>query len=275
MPLQIGVTGPEGRLGSELVRRGCAPVRCDITSTEAIRHALEAAPVPVIINAAAYTDVDGCEDPENQAKAVSVNTRGPGLLRQQFSGFLIHLSTGYVFDGYDGPYMENAAPNPISFYGMSKLGGEAAVQIGEPTLIVRVIDLFGHGPKSDFVRQIRDHLTLKQPIELPTNLYGSPTYIPHLAAALIHIAQTGPNATILHVAGDAVMSRFRWAQVIAKEFGLDADLIQPTDQTKGKAPRPMRGGLVVDKAKAMGIPIRSAMEGLHLLAEAEASIGTP
>jgi dTDP-4-dehydrorhamnose reductase len=270
----IGVTGPYGRLGSELVRRGCLPLDCNITSVESIRATLEAAPVPVIINAAAYTDVDGCEEPENQAKAVAVNTRGPGLLRQQFSGFLIHISTGYVFDGTDGPYAENAAPNPISFYGMSKLGGEAAVQIGAPTLIVRVLDLFGHGPKSDFVRQIRDHLTLKQPIELPANLYGSPTYIPHLAAALMHLAQTGPNTPILHVAGDAVLSRFRWAQMIAAEFGLDAELVLPTDITKGKAERPMRGGLIVDSAKAMGVPIRSAIEGLRLIREAEASIGT-
>ncbi|MCK5547668.1 MAG: NAD(P)-dependent oxidoreductase [Thermoplasmata archaeon] len=262
--MTIAVTGAKGRLGSELLERGCVPLECDISSRDEVREALERVQPLMIINCASYTAVDDCED--NFDDAILANTRGPGVLRTEFEGFFIHISTGYVFDGKAGPYDEEAPPNPISNYGWSKLGGEAAALARQPTLIIRTLDLFGSKKKTDFVRQIRDMLELAQPYQLPTNLYGSPTFIPHLVEgvlAAVSKAETG----ILNITGDMVVSRYTWGRMIAEAFGFDPDLIEPTDEIKGKAPRPLRGGLLVEKAKSHGIPIFSPEDGLKILAE--------
>lgn len=118
---RIAVTGRLGRLGSELVRRGCMPIQANILDWQALRKELDDLNPDVVINCAAYTDVDGCENAPR--KAAEVNTYGVYILAQAFTGKLIHISTDYIFDGRNGPYTEQDTPNPISIYGWSKLGG--------------------------------------------------------------------------------------------------------------------------------------------------------
>jgi dTDP-4-dehydrorhamnose reductase len=272
---KVAVTGPAGRLGRALVERGCEALHCDILKVDDLRAEIDRVQPEVIINCAAYTDVDGAEESKNRERAIAVNTRGPGVLRQQFDGLILHLSTGYIFSGKSGPYAENAIPEPVNFYGMTKLGGEMASRVRDGTMIVRTLDLFGPTleGRPDFVRQVRDLLEFGESFTLPSGLYGSPTYIPHLAEAILILVDRriglDPWTTIWHIAGDMVLSRFRWGQLIAKEFGLNEGLIQPSDEVKGPAPRPMRGGLMVDKAKAAFVPIHSPLEGLRLLADLE------
>lgn len=272
--MRIGITGPRGRLGLALVQAGCEAIPADITLapgplTEALPVGLDA-----IINAAGFTDVDGCEDRENREKAILANTRGPGNLRRAFSGLLVHISTGYVFDGKEGPYHEDAVPSPLNFYGMTKLGGEAAALLRQPTLVVRTLDLYGPGPKPDFVRRTRDQLELGMPVEIPTNQFVTPTYIPHLVEALLWLCEAfcgklEVSPRHLHVAGDATISRFAWCQTIAEAFGANPALVTATDKAWGSATRPLRGGLLTDRAKVMGAPIYGPQEGLRALREAD------
>ncbi len=264
--MTIVITGAKGRLGSEFIRCGFTPMDCDISIRKEVREAIDLLEPRTIINCAAYTKVDVAEEPDGRDEAMKANLRGPGILRQVFDGYLIHISTGYVFDGKSGPYTEEDVPQPISWYGWSKLGGEAAVMIKEPTLIVRTLDLFGPDTSSDFVRAIRDLLSFDKSFTLPTNLFGSPTYIPHLAEAILEAEEMG-LAGILNVTGDMVLSRHGWGKMIAEAFGHDPDLIEPTDEIKGIAPRPLRGGLLVDKAKSLGVPIYGPQNGLDDLAE--------
>lgn len=264
--MTIAIAGAKGRLGSEFVRRGCVPLDCDITDRAAIAEQIEQIAPKTIINCAAWTWVDGAEDIANQETVVRSNVRGPGILRSAFDGFLIHVSTGFVFDGKSGPYTEADIPLPVNFYGWSKLGGESAAMLKQPTLIVRTLDLYGPRTPTDFVRQIRDMLELAEPHELPTSLFGSPTYIPHLAEGVLK-AETLGLAGLLHIAGDTVVSRHQWGRMIAEAFGHDPDLIVPTDEITGKAARPLRGGLLVDRAKSLGVPIYSPQDGLRDLAE--------
>lgn len=275
MTLKVGVAGARGRLGAALVALGGEPLTVDITAPpEVLEPGL--AGLDVIVNAAAYTDVDGAEQTENRDKAVLVNTRGPGNLRRAFSGLLLHLSTGYVFPGYNGPYGEEDIPSPLNFYGMTKLGGEAAAAIRMPTLIVRTLDLYGPGERTDFVRRVRDRLELGIQVEAPTNQFVSPTYTPHLAEALLWLAEyfsdpdisDGTLLEILNVVGDSTMSRFAWCQTIAKFFGFDPALVVANEKPWGLAVRPLRGGLLVDRARNLGVPIFSPQEGLAALQEA-------
>jgi dTDP-4-dehydrorhamnose reductase len=281
--MKVGVTGGKGRLGSALVDRGCQAIKGNIASERAMTGTCP--DFDVIINTAAWTDVDGAEteDEDEREKVIQANTKGPGVLRCSFGGLLIHVSTSYVFDGKDGPYDEDATPDPLNFYGISKLGGEAAACIRQPTLIVRTTDLYAQGPKSDFVRRTRDALALGQQVALPVNLMGSPTYIPHLAEALLWLAsefgqamwdELAPNP-ILNIVGDGNMSRYAWGRKVAEAFDYDTALIVPSDERWGKAARPLRGGLLVDKARKLGVPIFTPDEGLAALRKADGSDAQP
>jgi dTDP-4-dehydrorhamnose reductase len=262
--MTIAVTGAKGRLGSCLVQSGCVPFDCDIADEKAVRETIEALAPRVLINCAAYTAVDDAEDEANHEKALRANTRGPFVLRRNFSGYMVHISSGYVFDGKAGPYLEDDEPSPVCYYGWTKLGGEAAIEVGAPNLIVRVLDLFGNGPKSDFVRQVRDHLEMGQAMPLPTSLLGTPTYVPHLVEGLLASVNEGLEG-VLHLAGDETMSRYAWGRKIAETCGFDATLVEPTDQVKGKAKRPLRGGLMTEKARSLGLPVYSPLDGLRAL----------
>ena len=262
--MKIAVTGPRGRLGSWLVSEcGCLPLDCDITSRESIRVALKTVSPDVLINCAAWTDVDGAENSANMERVLAVNLRGVGNLRVSFDGLFVHISTGFVFSGKRGPYSEKAGWKPLNIYGWSKLGGEAAAEVRTWTLVVRVADLYGVGPKVDFVRSIRDAVALGMPKPLPDNLQKTPTYIPHLAQGLM--VAIGQNLTgVLHIAGADTMSTFTWGRMIAEHFGFDPTLIIKGPVT-GVAPRPQRAGLQTAKATSLGIPIYAAKAGLEAL----------
>ncbi len=272
--MKIGVVGSRGRLGSWLLSVGCERMRCDVTKIDQIAEAIEEVQPDVIINCAAWTAVDAAEEEKNYDKVMGVNLRGPANLRQAFDGLLVYLSTGFVFSGADGPNKEDDTLEPVNVYGWSKFGGEAAAEMREPTLIIRLLDLFGPNTidRPDFVRAIRDVLELEAEKPLPDNLYGTPTYIPHLSDALLEAV--GREMTgVIHLAGDLTLSRFEWGRRIAEAFDHDPSLIKPTSEIAGIAPRPLNGGLNVDKAKGLGLPIHSPIDGLAALKEFESAIG--
>lgn len=264
------VAGHKGRLGSWLHKKwGYAPLDCPIHDPHEVAIALEVTGPEVLVNAAAYTDVDRAEDEQEMERAIRANVRGPFVLRREFDGYLIHLSTGYVFDGRLGPYAEGAELAPINAYGFTKMGGEAGVMMGRAqTLVVRTLDLYGPShDHSDFVKSVVVLLRAGKPFTLPRRLYGNPTYIPHLAEALDNLAERRLRIEhpILHVAGRDVMSRFEFGRMIAETFGYNPDLISKTDEIKGAASRPLAGGLVVQKAVDLSVPIYTAQEGLDAL----------
>ena len=270
----IAVAGPKGRLGSWLVKQGLSPLRCDITKRSQVEKAIAKLKPDVIINCAAFTAVDAAEDIANFDRVMSVNMRGPATLRQSFGGLLVQLSTGFVFDGKSGPNGEEDEIGPVNVYGYSKWAGELAATMREPTLVVRVLDLFGPNviERPDFVRQIRDLLELGTEKELPDTLYGTPTYIPHLSDALLE-AISREMTGVIHIAGDLTLSRYEWGRNIAEIFGHDPDLIKPTGEITGAAPRPLKGGLRVDKANELGLPIHSPIRGLISLRDLERASG--
>jgi len=286
--MNIAVTGHKGRLGSWLIQEcGCTALKCDVTKPDEIeqefRKLADLVMLPdVIINCAAWTEVDDAEKSENYDEVMAINLRGPANIRRAMpsDALLIQISTGFVFNGKNGPYGEDAVAEPVNLYGWSKFGGEAAAAIRQPTIIVRVLDLFGPNLNghSDFVRQIRDALELGVEKELPDRLFGTPTYIPHLAEALMQIADkwfasVEKPADVLHVTGNLTLSRADWGKKIAEAFGYDPVLIVPTSEIKSLAPRPLRGGLNVARAESLGIPIYSPLDGLAALKQWEQARG--
>lgn len=258
---RIAATGPRGRLGSELVRQGCIPLISDVLDWFALRVELGNIKPDVIIHCAAYTDVDGCQNAPR--KASEVNTYGTFILSEAWGGKIIYISTDYIFDGRDGPYTEEAVPSPISIYGWSKLGGELVLRNRPNSLIVRTTVLFDDYSQN-FVTSVIKRLLSGEAVTAPDSLYGSPTYVPHLAKgilAAVHL--TG----IINVAGNRVMSRLKFAQMIAEIVGRGTAQDGPII---GAAPRPLNAGLDVGKAQLLGLPIYDPLDGVTHALEAMA-----
>jgi dTDP-4-dehydrorhamnose reductase len=274
----IAVTGGEGRLGSELVKRGCIPISCDISNEEEVSQEIDRVAklgVDTIINCAAYTRVDDAET-VGYEDTILANLRGPGFLRRNWYGKLIHISTGFVFDGTKESMMydEEDIPNPLSHYAMTKMAGEAAAQMRQPTLIVRTLDLFGGSAKPDFVTGVLNQLERGEHVNRPDLLYGNPTYVPALADALLSVAKTQLRG-ILNMAGKTVISRYEFAKLIAEIFGYDKNLVS-TNSISGAAKRPLHAGLDVSRAVMAGLDLPSAEEGLLRFKESwDAQHGEP
>ena len=263
--MTIAVTGPGGRLGSELVRRGCVPIGANITDSNALGNELLEIKPDVVIHCAAYTRVDMCETVP--IHATKINMGGTFNLCEVFKGKIIYISTDYIFDGRRGPYSERDKPNPISVYGWSKLGGEIVLKNrGNPDdLIVRTTVLFD-AHSANFVTVIAPLLRCGNRLSLPNLLVGSPTYIPHLADGILGAIEHDVSG-IVNLAGCRVMSRFEFGQYIADALGTGRQKVFVTEDVGGRAPRPLNAGLRVDKARSLGLPIGDPLDGLKEIAD--------
>jgi len=261
--VRIAVTGPRGRLASWLIARyGCLPLECDITDFDATRTEIRQVNPDVIINAAAYTSVDEAETKRDEA--LLVNLRGAGNVRMAFTGYVVHLSTTYIFNGQSlSPYKEDAEPSPINHYGWTKWGGEAAFlpDLDKNGLIVRTVSLYGRDNKPDFVSAVLRRLRANRTVVLPNKLISNPTYIPHLAEGIISAIDKKVTG-ILNIGGITIVSRYGWAREIAKVFRYKRSLIGPKTFLTGAAARPLNQTMDLSKAEELGIPLYSLRAGL-------------
>lgn len=257
---KIAVTGPHGRLGSELVNRGCIPIEANVTDFYALNQNILDIQPDVVIHCAAKTNVDACET--QAMEAMKVNAGGVYGLAQVYQGKIIYISTDYIFDGEAGPYAEDSKPNPISIYGWSKLGGEIALRNrnNPQDLIIRTTVLFDKH-SSNFVTRIIDRLRAGEAVTVPGLLHGSPTYIPHLADGILAAIEDN-ICGVLNIAGDMVITRFQLAWHIGKLLGVDVSRLVSAGEVIGRAPRPVNAGLTIYKALMLGIPIFSPYEGV-------------
>jgi len=236
--MNIGVVGL-GRLGTELVKQGCLPISYRLGDNKLLSVVNE---YDCIINAAAYTDVDGCE--KDATRAIFDNAVHLYKLANCYYGKIVHVSTDFIFDGKNGPYTEQADPNPLGIYGATKLFGEKAIFLRgqNDDLIVRTTVLFDT-QKRNFVSTIRSLLCDGTQITLPINLTGNPTYVPHLAQAILYAIKNG-HSGIRNIAGRTILSRYHLGLAIADCFELDRRLLNPI-RYNGLPIRPLNAGLVM------------------------------
>lgn len=261
--VRIAVTGPNGRLGSELIKRGCLPLNADVTDAKAVEREIKSVKPDVIINCAVKSDVDGCEN--DQIKTYAVNTFAPEVIAKSFGGYFIQISTDFVFDGKFGPYDESDTPFPIQTYGMSKYMAETLVAgTYKQSLIIRTTNLYDAGKaKDNFALWVIRQLRSGQKLSVSDDQFGNPTYVPHLAEGIL-AAINQQAIGVLNIVGDLVCSRYEFAQHLARGFGFNVDLIG-VGYHKPKAKRPKYAGLKTDKAKALKIPIYDVHVGIEEL----------
>jgi dTDP-4-dehydrorhamnose reductase len=248
----------------------------DIANKNQVNATLERDRPEVVINCAAWTDVDQCElDP---ARARKVNADGPELLAlgcRRLGALFITISTDYVFDGEkNGFYTQRDQPNPQSAYAVSKLEGERRAQIAwARTIVVRSGYIFGAGGKN-FLSSVIDRARRGETVRAISDAAGTPTYAPDLARQLRGLAQLDLPGTY-HVVNAGEGSSFEeFARRALETAGLDVDLVQGVglDSLKRPAPRPRNSRLRCLFSEALGLgPLPSWQNALRDFAGATAS----
>jgi len=256
---KIVLFGSTGQIGWELARHInksfeiLTPSRheVDFLLPSTVEYYLNEQKPNIIINAAGYTNVDGAEQESEIAK--QINSESVGVLAttsQKIGALFVHYSTDYVFDGRkEYPYNERDVPNPINFYGTTKLDGENYIQqIGGKFLILRTSWIYGWRRKN-FLTKFLDICKDRKEIPVVTDQIGNPTWCRDVALTTRNILGLrefyGQEISgLYHLASQGITSRHGWAAEIINVLKLDVRLIGITSsEYKSKALRPINSGL--------------------------------
>jgi len=270
--LRLLITGASGLLGLEIskiaLRKGYDVysayhkhkktygklVKLDIRNYKNIEKSFKEIKPDFTLHAAALTDVDRCE--QEKKLAWDVNAQGTKNIVEQvknFKRFLVYVSTDYVFSGEKGFYVETDEPNPVNYYGHTKLMGEQKVRsLQSEWCIVRPSVIYGALPvagKHNFALWLMDRLQKRKSAKIVADQWVSPTLNTNLAEMILEIVERHLTG-VYHLAGASRISRFRFAEKLADIFNLDRKLIKPSNMEKMNwlAKRPKDSSLNVSKA---------------------------
>lgn len=270
--MRLLITGASGLLGSKLAelavslgyevyscylthkpKHGIA-VKADVQDKTSLAKAFEEAKPEAVVHTAALTDVDKCELDKSLAYSVNVlGTRNVAELSREYGSFLVYISTDYVFKGDRGMYSESDNPEPINYYGLTKLEGEKIVShiLGE-YCIARSSVIYGSEPasgKANFALWILERLRRSEQVSVAVDQWNSPTLNSNLAEMIIEAVDRRLTG-IYHMAGASRVSRYEFAKALAETFKLDGRLIKQTtmNSLKWTAKRPKDSSLNVSKA---------------------------
>ena len=226
----------------------------DLTNHVETAYIIQTHNPDIIINTAAMTQVDMCE--EQKAKCWKINVEAlKNLVKcsNDVKAHIIHLSSDFVFDGTGGPYTENDIPNPLSYYGISKWEGEKIIkERADKWTIVRTILVYGvnRTTRSNIVLWVKNSLEAGKPIRVVNDQFRAPTLVDDLANACIEMAVREKEG-IFHISGPEMMSIVDIAYKVAGYYKLDTSLITPISSAELNeiARRPRSTGFVLDKAK--------------------------
>ena len=238
----------------------------DITEENKTVAKIESLQPGIVINVAAYTDVDGCELHEEKAFAINAEgMRHVALGAGRCGAKVVYLSTDYIFDGKKGkPYLEDDPPHPLNVYGRSKLKGEQYVQeLAKDALVVRTQWLYGkYG--NNFVASILRQAREKEVLSVVDDQIGSPTYTVDLSKAISLLVQRDTRG-IFHVANSNFCTWYDYAQRILTLSGVRGVRVVPisSKELSRPAPRPSYSVLDTQKLKReTGITLRPWFEAL-------------
>lgn len=283
--MNILVTGANGQLGNELriVSRGAkdrflftdvtdaseesiamlkklagdgvdtSTEHMDITSLEAIRAMVKARNIDVVINCAAWTNVDGAEDPEKFELVELLNAKAPenlAIAMKEAGGLLVHISTDYVFgaDPYNTPCREDQTGTPTGVYGLTKLHGEQNIlKTGANHLIFRTAWLYSEFGRN-FLRTMLNLTATRPQLKVVFDQTGTPTYARDLAEAIL-VVVGHPVPGTYHYSNEGVCSWYDFARMIAEYAGRTACDIQPCHSNEFPSPVRRPAYSVLDKTK--------------------------
>lgn len=295
MPAKVLIFGAAGQLGVELVNefrkrghkvRGLDRASVDITDAARVEQSVADFDPQVVVNAAAYNQVDVAEQEPQAAFAVNaLAVRNIALACRQNGAVLVHFSTDYVFDGRAGrPYTEDDPPHPLGAYAVSKLAGEYFAQAYlDDSLIIRTSGVFGPGglrtARGNFIELMLRLAQSGQPIRVVADHYASPTFAPLLAARTADLVERGQGG-LFHIGGGTAISWFDFARLIFRVAGLSPEL-RPTSEREYRtaARRPKYSALSNARIERLGLapmpPLEEAVAAYFHLRRQQALTPTP
>jgi dTDP-4-dehydrorhamnose reductase len=245
--------------------------KLDITQKQKVLAAVDGFEPDLIVHTAAMTDVDRCETERETAWRTNVTGVENLIHAAKFSGtHIIHISSDYVFDGKSGPYIELDRPNPLGYYGRTKLASENLLHTsGISCTILRTMVLYGvgHRVKPNFALWVLKNLRAEKPVRVVDDQIGNPTLAEDVAYAILKVIELKRKG-LYHVAGPDLMSRYEFALAVARTFGFNKKLITPvkTSAMKQASPRPLRSGFITLKAETdLDIKLAGVDHGLTVL----------
>ncbi|GMQ25165.1 dTDP-4-dehydrorhamnose reductase [Algoriphagus sp. oki45] len=265
-----------GRGPSRLSGKGFHYQMLDIEDQANVEEVIENIQPDVLIHAAAMTHVDECE--LNQEACYRANVTATRFLvsaAEKVNAHFIFVSTDFIFSGEDGmnPYDENASPEPVNFYGQTKLEGEEIVKNSSlKWAIARTVLVYGIAPglsRSNIILWVKSSLEQEKEIQVVDDQVRTPTLAEDLAAGCILIAEKRATG-IFNISGEELLTPYDMAIQTADFFGLDKSLIKKTDSTRFTQPakRPMKTGFIIDKArKQLGFEPKTFQAGIGILAK--------
>lgn len=275
--MKILITGSNGLLGQKLLHKlrqdfsveliatskgenrvsdkeGYTYFDFDITNNDSVAKLIEGEKPQVVINTAAMTNVDLCEDEKQACDAL--NVEAVSYLADacaKIDAHLIQISTDFIFDGENGPYTEEDEPNPLSYYGLSKLKSEQVLQAHSVKwTILRTIIVFGVGEnlsKGNIVLWAKGALEKGDPLNIIDDQFRAPTLAEDLADICI-LAAKKKAFGVFNASGKDIMSIYEIVERIAKYYGYSTDNLNKisTVTLKQKAGRPPKTGFILDKS---------------------------
>lgn len=287
--MRVLVTGANGLVGSSLVNH-CEKIgdqvlahsrqSLDITDRSLVIKTIAEQKPDVVINCAAWTDVDGCES--NKDRAFLVNAQGPENLAracQESEAAFVTISTDYVFDGRkQGFYTQLDPTHPISVYGLSKLDGELRSRAANPrTVVARTGFVFGEGGRN-FLSTVVARARRGENLRAINDARGTPTFAVDLAARLRQLATMGV-ADIFHVVNSGTGASYEeFTRLAVKMVQLDGVIIEPVSDASlnRPAPRPANSCLRCLISESLGLPLmRDWQDALRSFLTGEPTIGRP
>ncbi|MBI3679556.1 MAG: dTDP-4-dehydrorhamnose reductase [Acidobacteria bacterium] len=274
------IVGAGGQLGVELVREftrrgyhvtGFKRSDLDISDQSRVEHAVSSVDPSVVLNAAAYNQVDVAEkEPLAAFQTNALAVRNLAVACRQIDALLVHFSTDYVFDGGKGePYVEGDPVHPLGAYAVSKLTGELYAQayLDRP-VIIRTSGVFGPGglrtARGNFIELMLRLAHAGQTIRVVEDHVASPTYAPLLAARTADLIARGAPG-VFHISGGTPISWFEYARMIFRLSGLTPEL-RPTNEREYRtaARRPKYSALSNSKIERLGLepfpPLETAVK---------------
>ena len=275
--MKILITGSNGLLGQKLLHKlrldssvqliatskgenrvskkeGYTYFNLDITNNDSVTQLINSEKPQVVINTAAMTNVDLCEGEKKACDALNVDAvRYLADACEKIDSHLIQISTDFIFDGEDGPYKEEDKPNPLSYYGLSKLKSEELLQAHcVKWTVLRTIIVFGVGEKlskGNIVLWAKGALKKGDPLNIIDDQFRAPTLAEDLADICI-LAAKKKAFGIFNASGKDIMSIYEIVERIAKHYGNSTENLNKisTATLKQKAGRPPKTGFILDKS---------------------------
>ena len=277
--MKVLVTGAKGQLGSTFVRVlsssyevvGTVRDELDLTDDISVRAVISEVRPDLILNCAAYNEVDSAESCPETALAVNAfGVQALAVMAAEFSSTLVHFSTDFVFDGNTSkPYSEADTPNPQSVYATSKLLGEWFAAETPQHYVIRVESLFGgKGLRRSSLDLLADALLKKEPVRAFTDRVVSPSYVEDVAEATIKILTRGLPNGLYHCVGSGSASWFDVVAELASRLEM-ATPIQPITLKDMNLPakRPQFSALSNRKLASAGVVIPSWQDAVRRYAD--------